>query len=674
MRNPTSRRSFLRLGAISALVAPLSKLVAHADAGSMRPEGGRVVLDPARIPAKFNEAPMLAAQVGQGLLPPVEERIGLDPLVIEPLNQIGRYGGTLRRAFIGPSDYQGGARFTTGPDSLLYFDYEWKNVVPNIARAFELTSDARTLTLFLRRGMRWSDGAPYTSDDIMFWYTDLYGDRRIVAAPSPTLQFAADPVRIERIDATTIQFVSPQPYPMLPELLAGFCDLAGPSFWGRIGMGCYAPRHYLSRFHPKYSSEAQVTRAARDAGFASWSIYLKNRNDWTFNPELPVLSPWRVVSPINSRSFAMDRNPYSIWVDTAGNQLPYIDRVTHTLCASPEVVIFKAVAGELDVQDRHLDVGKLPLLLSNRKRSKYDVFLDPNAGSDLGVRLNLAYEADPEIGALLRTTAFRRALSLAIDREAIRESFLVGTGLVSSAVPAPDNKYFPGPEWSRKWATHDVAAANRLLDGLGLVRRDAAGFRLRQQGKGRIRLQFQAPVAHIDFPALGEMIRHQWRDIGIDLDVQVVEATLWFQRSMTGALQLTVQSNGAEDPFGYPDLLFPYSPNGAGAMMGSDYARWFQSNGALGREPPEVLRKMMSLWRNGRSAPAEERLRIGKELIRMHVDEVLSIGLISGGLAFYGVRLASTRLRNVPKRVINSFVMRSPLNALPMTFFFNEGT
>lgn len=676
---------FLQHSALGALLAalwsPFGRLAAastaYGDEGrpwleSVSPEGGRVILDPAQFPKTFHEAPTLAGLVRQGRLPPVHERIGQDPLVIQPLHEIGRYGGTLHRAFIGPSDFWGATRFTTGPDSLLFWDFEWKQVIPNIARAYELSLDGRTLTLFLRRGMRWSDGAPFTTDDVMFWYTDMYRDTRLVASANPGLQLDGKDVLIEKIDDTTVQFISPKPYPLLPELLAGYNALAGQSLFGRLGMGCVAPKHYLSQFHPKYSSETQVTRAAKEAGFVSWALCLKNRNDWTLNPQLPVLSPWKMVSPINSRTFAMERNAYSIWVDTAGNQLPYIDRVSHVFCSRPEIVVLKAVAGALDFQERHLDIAKLPVLLSNRKRSGYNVFVDPYAGTDMAVGINIGYREDPEIGSLLRTTAFRRALSLGLDRDAFNEAFMLGLGTPAASVPMPDNKYFPGAEWMHKWATYDVAQANRLLDSIGLTRRDSAGYRLRRDDGDRLLLVFQAPVSIVDFGAVGEMMREQWRAIGIELQVQVVEATLWMQRCQSGAIQLTHVTTGGDDPLGYPDNLFPFSTQGGNAVMGIDYVHWFQSDGQRGTEPPLMLRQMMELWKTARSASPEERIRIGKEIIKIHVDEVCSIGMLTGGLSFYGIHVAKKNLGNVPRRMVNMLTVRTPLNALPMTFFFRN--
>ena len=303
----------------------------------------------------------------------MRERIGRDPLVIEPLHEIGRYGGTLRRAINGPNDIAGVVRFASGPDGFLYWDPLWTTPRPNIARNFELSQAGRVVTLFLRRGMCWSDGAPFTADDVLFWYEDLYLDRRVVPAPSESLHVDGEDVAIRKVDAETVQFVSPRPFPLLVELLASFTDIGGPSFYGRSAMGGFAPRHYLSRFHPKYRSEDAINREAQEAGLLNWAIYLKKRFDWTFNPALPVVAPWRVTAPINSRNFSMERNPYSIWVDTEGNQLPYIDRISHVLCSGPAAVNFKAAAGQLDFQNRHLLVSNVPFLLANRVRSGCDV-------------------------------------------------------------------------------------------------------------------------------------------------------------------------------------------------------------------------------------------------------------------------------------------------------------
>ena len=640
------------------------------DARDIGPEGPRAILNPSRIPAEFREAPMLAAEVAIGRLPPVRERIGRDPLVIEPLHEIGRYGGTLRRAINGPNDIAGVVRFASGPDSFLYWDHLWTTPRPNIARAYELSRDGRVVTLFLRRGMRWSDGARLTADDVLFWYEDLYLDRRVVPAPSESLRVGGEDVRVRKVDVETVQFIAPRPFPLLVELLASFTDIGGPSFYGRNAMGGFAPKHYLSRFHPRYRSEDAINREAREAGLLNWTVYLKKRFDWTFNPELPVVSPWQVTVPINSRGFSMQRNPYSIWVDTEGNQLPYIDRISHVLCSGPEAVNFKAAAGQLDFQSRHLLVSNVPFLLANRRRSGCDVHLNPSRDTDLGIRINLSYRLDPEIGDLLGDVRFRRALSLGIDRNEVNETFMLGLGLPTASVPTPNSKYYPGTEWAQRWAVHDIDAANELLDEVGLSVRDEEGFRLRRDRPDRLRLTCQAFVAHFDFPAVAEMVREHWQRIGIDLDTDIVDPALAIQQSMAGELQFSLQLSGAADPFMNPEYLFPYTPLGVGGASGVEFARWFQSNGTAGDRPPDEIVEVMQLWRAARLEETERRTAMARELIRRHVDNVFSIGLVSGGFTYHGVHVRKHDLGNVPRRVVNSQVVRSPGNALPMTFFF----
>jgi peptide/nickel transport system substrate-binding protein len=155
--------------------APMANLV-----GKL--EGAEVVTDPARYPKTFKEAPQLAGLVKAGKLPPVQERIGQDPLVIKPLREIGKYGGTWRRGFTGPFDTSNGHRAAQN-DKLLYWDYTGTKIVPNIARGWEVSPDGKVTTLHLRRGMRWSDGVPFTADDFVFWFEDVYSNKEVVPTP-----------------------------------------------------------------------------------------------------------------------------------------------------------------------------------------------------------------------------------------------------------------------------------------------------------------------------------------------------------------------------------------------------------------------------------------------------------------------------------------------------------
>ena len=203
-----------------------------------------------------------------------------------------------------------------------------------------------------------------------------------------------------------------------------------------------------------------------------------------------MLTPWKTVTPINNPTWVMERNPFFYEVDTAGNQLPYIDRIQMTVAENLEVLNLRAIAGQYDLQERHTAMTKLPVFLENRDKVGYDVRLDPALnGSDATLQINHAYEADPEVAKWLHTADFRRALSMGIDRDQLNETFWLGIGTPGSIAPADSTPYNPGPEWRKKWSTLDVKQANALLDKIGLSKKDGEGYRLRVDGKGRLRIE-----------------------------------------------------------------------------------------------------------------------------------------------------------------------------------------
>jgi peptide/nickel transport system substrate-binding protein len=353
-------------------------------------EGPEVMIDPARFPTTFNEAPQLTELVKAGKLPPVATRIGQDPLVIKPVHEIGKYGGTWRRGFTGPADFANGYRCCSGTDHILFWDHTGDKVVPNIAKGWEMSDGGRTLTLHLRRGMKWSDGQPFTADDFLFWFEDMYQNKELVPTPSSTMMTNGKPGELVKVDPYTVQFKFPDPYYLLPDVLAGTTHLGGQAWQGLYGMGGYAPAHYLKQFHPKYVAREELDKKIKEVKFDNWVVLFKFKNDWALNPDLPVVTPWKTTTPINTPTWTLERNPYSIWVDTAGNQLPYIDKVVMTLAENLEVLNLRAIAGEYDFQERHVDLGKVPVFLDNQQRGGYKLYLDPgDYGGDMIIKFNL---------------------------------------------------------------------------------------------------------------------------------------------------------------------------------------------------------------------------------------------------------------------------------------------
>jgi len=633
-------------------------------------EGPEVITDPARFPLSFKEAPQLTELVKAGKLPPVAERIGHDPIVVKPLQAIGTYGGTWRRGFTGPADTSAGQRVNES-DHLTYFDYTGTKVLPNIAKSWEVSDGGRSFTFHLRRGMRWSDGHPFTADDFVFWFEDMYQNKDLIATPSPYFATNGKQGTLVKVDDYTVRYQFADPYYALPIVMAGQGPIMGHTKEGRTGMGGYAPAHYLQQFHPKYVAKEDLERKVKAAGFDNWVNMFKFKNDWARNPELPVLTPWKTTHPITTPTWVLERNPYSVWVDTAGNQLPYIDKIVLTLGENLEVINLLAIAGEYDFQARHIDLQKLPVLLENQARGHYQVHLDPSDGEGLGLFFNLSYEADPEISRWIGTTDFRRALSLAMDREQIQEAFFLGLGVPGSVAPAERTLYSPGPEYRTLWATYDPQRASAMLDQLGLDKKDAEGYRLRTDGKGRLRLEVQTFVGFLQSTQMCEMIAEQWKRIGIFADVKEHERSLAYQRRDANEHQIHVDVTwGTDNMFGHHmGALFPVD---GGSPLGPLYGRWFASGGTKGKEPPPRMRELMETFRQALGAPGEEQIRLAQEVWTIALDEVWTIGTVSQSPVITGVRVVNTGMGNVPARLSNGAAAHSPGNNLPQTYYWKR--
>src|SRR5256885_8299908 len=244
MRMLRSRRTIALVVAAVGIVAAAGALAQSKSTLIGKLEGPEVVADPAKFPRTFKEAPQLAEQVKAGKLPPVAERIGQDPLVIKPLHEIGKYGGTWRSGFTGPADFWNGFRCCSGPDHLMFWDYTGDKVVPNLAKGLEMQDGGRAWLVHLRRGMKWSDGKPFTADDFVFWFEDIYQNKDLVPTPSATLAINGKQGVVEKVDTNTVRFKFPDPYTMFPDVLAGSADLAGQN-QGWRGPGGVAPAPHL---------------------------------------------------------------------------------------------------------------------------------------------------------------------------------------------------------------------------------------------------------------------------------------------------------------------------------------------------------------------------------------------------------------------------------------------
>ena len=637
-------------------------------------ENPTIVTDPAQWPKKFQEAPELAALVKAGKLPPVEQRIPQEPMVLKPLRSVGKYGGTWRRGFLGPGDSENGNRVRSG-DKLLFWDVTGTKIMPSVAKGFEISEDGRRTTLHLRKGMKWSDGAPFTADDFVFWYEDVYQNKDLIKSPAPEFSSNGKPGRLRKVDETTVVFEFDDPHFLFPSQLAGDTQVGGGQ--SRLQseereLGLYAPAHYLRQFLPKYSSVEALNQKAKASGFETWAQVFKNKSDWRLNPEVPTLSAWRMVQPINGQIWLLERNPYFWAVDTAGNQLPYLDKVQFTLAENPEVINLRAIAGEFDYMERFIDLAKLPVFLENAQRGKYKVHLDPGFnGSDSELKFNFAYRLDAEIQKWFGNREFRRALALGIDREQINEAFFLGLGITGTPIPADIIAESPGKDYRQKWAVLDIAKANAMLDAIGLKKKDAEGFRVRTDNGERLRLQIDvAQTLSPTWPQQAEMIVQQWKKIGIYADMRLFERSLFYTRVRNDQNQIVLWSNnGSESMYLYTIPVLPIDPQSS--FGGAAYAQWYASNGAIGIKPTdEGLLKGFAMFRAASGQPLEKRNETAKDIWRLLVDEVWSIGLVGQSPAYMGTRVVNERLENVPARTCVSQHCRTPWSGHPEQWYY----
>jgi peptide/nickel transport system substrate-binding protein len=612
---------------------------------------------------------MLAELVRQGKLPPVKDRLPEEPLVIKPTNEIGRYGGTWRAGFTGAADGQNPDRILH--NHLLFWDTMVTKVVPHIIKSWEVADGGKTFTFYLRKGMKWSDGAPFTADDIMFWYEDMYLNNDLNPSKQVWNAIGGKQGVWEKVDQYAFRVRHAAPYYTFLEELASL-GVAGHFTRGGTAMGVFAPKHYMKQFHPKYAGQEAVDRLAKQGGFNNWVQLFKAKNDPKLNPECPVTSAWMAKSPINTQQLALERNPYYFAVDTEGNQLPYIDRIVMTLAENLEVLNLRAIAGDYDIQGRHIDVAKVPVFLENQGKGNYTIkFWRGRGGTDAGLFINQNYDADPEVAKWLRSRDFRAALSMGFDRDQLNEIFWLGLGDPGGAVPT-QTPYNPGDEYRKLYSTFDPKRANEILDRLGLDKKDSEGFRLRTDGKGRLVIEVTTVgAAFVNWTGISENVVEQWaRNIGIKAVVQEVERGLHATRLRNNELQIRVWSNdGSDDPYSYPWHVMAYGWESAIAPLSG---RWWDSGGKEGVRPEGDLLKQLEAFDKGRGVPAAERIKYGQEILRLLAENVWIIGTVGQSPAFMGVWVVKSNVGNFPEEVPFSTPAQTPGNAYPEQFYFKR--
>ncbi len=614
----------------------------------------------------LNEAPSLAEQVAAGALPAVEDRLPASPEVVTPLEDVGAYGGTLRRVLGGSNDHNSILRIVS-PQGLTRWKPDFSEVIPNVAESWEVNETGSEFTFNLREGMKWSDGEPFTADDIMFFVEDLLHNEEFYPSAPARFVVNGETMTAEKIDDHTIKLKFAAPYgTFLTELATPLAQ--EPVLWAK---------HFCQQFHPKYNPDVgamvDATEAVEDwpALFRLNCGEVEAPNRWA-NAERPTLDPWVVTGEgysAGSTQVVMERNPYFWQTDTDGNQLPYIDTLEMNVVQDNQAIVLEAIAGNIDMQRRRIDnLANKPVFAENADKAGYDILNMTNSNANvMALHFNHTHK-DPVMRDLMRNKDVRVALSLAIDREEIIDIVYQGQGEPYQIGPRPDHVLY-NEQLGRQHTEFDPDRANELLDAAGYADRDGEDFRLLPDGR---RISFNIQYTGIERPDWGdslEIIAQHWKDVGVEINIGSVERSIYYSRGEANEHDIMVWgAPGGLDPTLSPRDVIAVHPQASWYAI--PWTRWYLTGGSDGEEPSESMQQRLALYDAFKQeADQQKALDIFREIHQMAADEFEVVGI---SLAPNLVGVVSKDLRNVPGTIPASWMYPDPGPTLPQTYFYAQ--
>ena len=597
---------------------------------------GRSILAKAATPT-MQEVPSLADKVKAGL-PPVDKRIPTDPSIVEVFyggEGPGRNGGDCNMLIANARD----TRLMTLYSNARLIVYDDKLTLhSDILSSYE-AKDGREFTLKLRAGHKWSDGHPFTTEDFRYFWEDIANNKELSSGgPSVELLVHGEPPKVDIIDELTIRYTwaKPNPYFITSQARAN-------PLW------LFRPAHYLKQFHIKYSSLEEIAKHAKggQGQNPNW-VQIHRRVDVMYNndnPDLPTLNPWMLVTPPPAQRFVYERNPYYYRIDAKGQQLPYFDRVIFTLAAA-NLVPAKAGLGESDLQSRYLNMRDYTFLRKSAKTSGVDVRLwEEGSGSQLAFYPNLNAK-DDVWRALNRDVRYRRALSLAIDRDELNQVIYSGLVKASNNTILGRSPLFK-PEYATKWATHDPKQANKLLDEVGLTKRNSLGFRMLSDGRDATIVVEHQSEESSDTDAMS-LIADHWKKVGIKMLFKPQSLNNFRLRAFSGEAVMTAYAGCITVVPSVDTSPKEFAPTTQGGLQWPRWGMFIETKGKQGdkcdmKEASQLL-DYLEEWET--SADQATRKKVWDRMLEVNMEQVFSIGTVNGILQPIVV---GPKIRNVPK-------------------------
>ena len=614
---------------------------------------------PAQTFDTFGESPMLAERVAAGDLPAVADRLPVHPVVVAGTDAIGTYGGELL-------DLYDGSRLAEfrqfGYENLVRWNVDGSEVVPNIAESWEVSDDGTTYTFTLREGLRWSDGHPYSTADIAYFFEEIMFQP--FNCCEAYFRVAGEAPTFEVIDDLTFRLSWSEPNATLLQ------NLSTP--YG-VMVTQYAA-HYLDQFSINKNPENVAEIMERDGytDYGEWFAANIGRYGQAAeynDPERPLMTPWIPTEPyVGQERFTFVRNPYYFKVDEAGNQLPYIDERTWSLTPDEEVRVLRTMDGQDHFCRR--DVCQPPnkaVLFDSQEQGDFR-FVDVVNTDHNHMLLHVKYTHDLEDrGALFQERDFRVGLSLAMDRQNVIDTVYIGQGTPHQM--APRSGPFYNEQLATQFTEHDPELAAEHLDRV-LPEKDGDGMRMLNGEPFTFNVLVNAGF-RADWADVMQLIERDWEAVGLDVNVIVgsdefsrsarqgndVDAYVWAGENGTGQLPIL-----AADEY-VPEAAYGWYAWGDENVHGRE-----PSNPVV--TPPSDIQRMIELTSLvPRAASPDEQAEMMNELLQLHADGLWVIGL---AMPEGDYRVVRNDLRNVPDPIIGGWLYPGPGPMNFESFYFDS--
>jgi len=618
------------------------------------------------IPNQFQQSPLFESMTQAGAIPKVRERLPEHPKVIPTVEKTGVYGGTWRMVILPSAD---DAQFirTVAYEPLFRWTSDWSGIEPNLVESYSVNSNATEFSFTLRRGMHWSDGVPFTTEDIRFWYNDVIRNDELTPLIPFWLLSHTDLARFEFVDAYTFKVHFSYSNSLFLEHLATPEALMMTSY----------PSHYAQKFHANYLDESELQSRIKEGGYQSWAdMFIKKvgvnptDNGNFVDSNRPRMTAWVMTSPYKTgvKSVTWERNPYYWKVDAAGNQLPYIDTVVFNVVDNTDVAINRAMAGLIDMQNLShmgIDGSSIIELLEDSPYRPYGQIDGSN--NVMVIHLNLAHK-DPALRTIFQDKNFRVGLSYAIDRKEILTMLFGGKGEPWQAAPLKDSPFYD-PLMGTQFTEFDLQKANEYLDRAGFLK-DQMGKRFGPDG---LPISFSVEVADNNPQqiAMLNMVAKYWSAVGIDIQPNPRPLPIYKASIRSNLHDAAAAPGGAT--FMADVLLNPgnYLPNGEDSYWAVPWLNWYSDvPGYENERVDDTAYRLMGMYARIRALinPAEQ-MRLMKNTLLISRESYWTIG-IAQVPPQYG--LVRRNFHNVPNSIPSAWIYPDPAPTNPEQFFIGK--